>query len=533
MEDDALRRLAPSLRTYEGCTIIDVNPGIGLWSSKLHDIVRPKKHFLAEPPSSPFLPHLEPLANQQNSRYHLLDWQDEDVWEPGRYVAEGLLPAFDTSKAREPEQPILILANTAIPTPRSTERVRAKSYMKFLDWGNDVMLGSGFHAGGGPIRMLMWCPEKEVTPALPRTIRSRSKLSLFLEMTSHVEAIVSADVGTQKIRDRGVELMSGQQVARRMQSSGITIPDGRHTDLYEQVQEELVLSAATEKGSRAPNTEVRIRGWHRELQNLQQRFEAGEFLKAEGMSPGEAIKKRPKGTKLTPEYARLVDLERELKHIQKRTKVIDELLQEQAEIDALDLRAYDSNLEASQQAAAQTELQERKKKLQERVESTPGQHIREEFQYFKHERKAYSQNPPLLIWDRRTAEPLKSYDEEFYPEKGLCLLDIKPKQPLQYRMTAAQGTIFSLLMTALYRCPAHNLSVLDQIAPGAFEALTPKIPALTDPSRGGERDLRDLPIDRLTPEMAYGLTVAWQDWPFKPDLADLLLKGPLSDTPRR
>lgn len=133
------------------------------------------------------------------------------------------------------------------------------------------------------------------------------------------------------------------------------------------------------------------------------------------------------------------------------------------------------------------------------------------------------------MWDRRTAEPMKAYKEEFYPQKNLCLLDIQPRHPLPYPMTQAQLLLLRMLTTTIWLGGSDNLTHLDRIAPGAFNALTSRVPSLTDPTRGGERDIRDLPIDRLTPEMAYGLVKAWLDWPFRPNLGDLIHRGSLVD----
>ena len=479
---------------------------------------------------SAFRPHLASLADQHGSRYLLLDWQDEDVWKPDRYIAEGLLPTFDPSRPHVTNQPVLIVINATAPVSRPIEGYRHNpTHLKLLDWCHDIRLSSGFHAPGGPVRMLIWCTKKETTSTLPRTIQYRSKLALFLEMTSHVEEIVSADEmspGKPKMRESRIDLMSGQQVARRMQKAGSEVPDGRQTDLHKRVQKEILQSEGTENKPDASDERVHIRGWHNELQSLQRRFKAGEFTRNDRTTPEKRL--LPARAQLTPEYARLIELERNLKHIRKRTKVAEDLLDEQAEIESLDLRAHNSDVQDPERAALLAELEERKKQLQQRLDNTSGHHIRDNFECFRHDRKAYHQEPPLLLWDQRTAEPLKAYNEEFHPDKGLCLLDVVPKRPFLYPMSAKQETLFTVLMTALFQHGTDNLSFLDHIAPGAFEALPPKVPALTDPSRGGERDLRDLPINRLTPEMAYGLTMAWLDWPFKPELSELLYKGSMT-----
>ncbi|KAL8801923.1 MAG: hypothetical protein Q9182_004157 [Xanthomendoza sp. 2 TL-2023] len=519
--DDALGRLLPSLRKYHGCTIIDINPGVGLWSSKIHDIVRPRKHILAEPSASAFASCLEPLIKQKDSRYHLLDWRQRDTWSPDRFVAEGLLPALNTHDPKEHNRSILILVNTAVARHKGQP---PKTLLKLLDWANDIMDGSGFYAGG-PVRVLLWCPQKEANTVLPRTIQYRTKLSLLLEMTCDIEEIVGSRESIAlkvKKRDPAVEMESANRVARQMQKSGVTIPPGRETELHKQVQEALAQSESEDITREMETAPMRARSWHMELQDLRQTFK--------GLKQGNGPAKPPPGFRRDPAYYRFLVLDKHFKHFQKRAVLIEELLQDQSQIDALDLQAHDPSQKEPQRTAILAEIQNRQEKLRERLENQAGPLGRGEFQFFKHERKAYAQDPPLLMWDHRSAEPLQAHKEEFYPAKHLCLLDIEPRHPLPYPMTLPERDLFLILTTQVWHNPRANLKVLDQIAPGAFDAVTPKVPSLRDPTRGGERDLLQLPIYRLTPEMAHGLTKAWSDWPFGPNLAELMHSNSFNET---
>ncbi|KAL8761005.1 MAG: hypothetical protein Q9184_002838 [Pyrenodesmia sp. 2 TL-2023] len=525
--DEALQRLAPSLQAYKGCTVIDINPGIGLWSSKIHKIIQPGRHLLVEPPNSPFVPQLKTLVERQDSRYQLLNWEDKYVWDPDRYISEDLLPALEASESQEPNHSILVLANAAMsPNKTRMRKTGARSHLMLMDWMHDLRRRSGFHAGG-PVRMLLWCPAKETTGILPRTILYRSKLSISLETACHVEEIVGSDEtarGKQRKRNQNVELMSERQVLERMRVSGIALPAGRETEIYKQVQEEDTHPRKDEVGDEAVGPQLRTRGWHQELQDLQLRFAAHEFAKAHGMLPGDKGIK-PRGAKSTPEYLRMKELERNIRHIQKRTDTTEQFLQEYFEVDRLYAQAQDLPLDDPQRRPLLQEIQARKENLQARVDSNQSPHVREEYVNFKHDRKAFRQDPPLLMWDQRRADPLRAYDEEFYPETSLCLLDVEPKHPHPFSLSQEEGNLFATLLAILWHNPKDNLTALDQIAPGAFEALVPKVPALSDPSRGGEWDVRELPMNRLTPEMVYGLTKAWIDWPFKPDAAALLRRG--------
>ena len=65
---------------------------------------------------------------------------------------------------------------------------------------------------------------------------------------------------------------------------------------------------------------------------------------------------------------------------------------------------------------------------------------------------------------------------------------------------------------------------LDELAFGAAEALIPQVPSLTDPKRGGSRDVNELTCRTLTTEMLEGLMDAWQKWPFRLTSREMLIK---------
>ncbi|KAL8771735.1 MAG: hypothetical protein Q9209_002926 [Squamulea sp. 1 TL-2023] len=349
-------------------------------------------------------------------------------------------------------------------------------------------------------------------------------------MTCQIEEVVGSDESVsakQKKRDQVVELDSGHRVAKLMQQSGITVPATRETELHKEVKEAIAQMEGNGVGRKPGQTAIRARGWHEELEELKERFKDVELPRSKDGRRRKMLSNVPSEILQDPKFARFLELERNLKHVRKRTGLIEELLQEQARIDALDLEAHAPDIPEPQRTATLAKIEQKKTALQERLDNLKGHSTRDEFEFFKNDRKAYATNPPLLMWDHRNAEPMKAYKEEFYPEKPLCLLDIQPRHPLPYALTGAELLFFRMLTTTIWQNGGDNLTVLDRIAPGAFDAVTSKVPSLTDPRRGGERDIRDLPIRRLTPEMAYGLTKAWLDWPFRPNLGDLIHRGSL------
>ena len=80
---DALNRLAPSLKAHHRCDLIDVNPGVSLWSRHLHAILKPRRHILVEPELDAFGDFIRPLLQEQGSSYrhvnNLKDAFDKDL----------------------------------------------------------------------------------------------------------------------------------------------------------------------------------------------------------------------------------------------------------------------------------------------------------------------------------------------------------------------------------------------------------------------------------------------------------------------
>ena len=133
--------------------------------------------------------------------------------------------------------------------------------------------------------------------------------------------------------------------------------------------------------------------------------------------------------------------------------------------------------------------------------------------------KAFSQDPPLLTWDQRQGEPLIAHSGDFYSERSggtMSLFDIQPKPLSANPMTPAQYRYFDRLRHMLFDTSVVSLSALDFVAAGASSMVYRQVPALTDPRRGGERDIKDLRTRVLTPEMLHGMALAWDRWAYKP-----------------
>lgn len=355
--------------------------------------------------------------------------------------------------------------------------------------------------------MLMWLADSDKRTLLPRTVAYRSKVAVSLELSMHVEEIVGGPPLESKARrEDALEIKSGERVAERTKEEGLILPPRRQL-AYE--------------GTFGRSSAGTTRDWHQELQELAEGFKTLKYSQFVGELPKPLIdaRGRKQGVPFTPEYKRF----RRLKGIFNRANVnhnkADKFVQMQEEIDRLDLKAHRTDIDTEQRKelfrVLDAKIQDYKASLEDLREADL-----QKMMFLDDDRRAFAMHPPLLMWDRRKAEPILAEDDEFYHiNKPMALLDFQPqpKSIKDFPMNEKQEDYFDDIATHLMsvRGPA-TLHHLNKLAPGAFEALTSKVPALRDPRKGGRRDIEFVRNRTLTSEMFHGLALAWDQWLFKP-----------------
>ena len=525
LSDDVIQRLAPSLVQHIGCTIIDINPGIGLWSSKLHEYLKPRNHILMEPKQNVYLPFLKPLLDAPGSRYRLTDWPDPDPWHPQRYVGEGLLHNAEghggpPPTTEEPNNSILIIANLAAQPHKHTPVSMASSsaYAKAMHLAYHVRHRSGFHSYG-PTRMLWWLSDEQKRPLLPRTVANRGKVSVYMETSFDLEEIVGFPhtLNARILREGALDIESSMRVANRMQERNIKIP------LHRQAR----------PGDRRSDLSEISRPWHRELQKLEQDFHTGKFsqyaerpateLIGEHMSSTRSGKAKSKEkVAWTPEYSRMMTLRYSARSGNAKIDQINTVLKKQETIDQMNLDLHRGNIEALEKGDIIQALDSKIQEFKHELEKFTDKQLKS-LLFIDDDRRAFAMDPPLLLWDRRKAEPLLAQEDEFYPPGKLALLDFQPRTTDEFPMTPEQSLYFDVISTCLLgKQSLATPTQLKVVAPGAFEALVPQVPAIRDPRKGGRYDIESLRTRSMTPEMIHGLAVAWDNWVFKPPMEDSL-----------
>ncbi|MCJ1286156.1 hypothetical protein MMC26_005501 [Xylographa opegraphella] len=522
--DDALIRLDASLKDYVGCDIIDINPGVCQWSTKVHERLKPRRHILVEPLNNAYDQFLRPLVDAPGSRYTLADTSGlTDIWNLRDYLKKGWLPeqaqfigpelgSYDNNKT------LLILANLSQNRRAHGDKGSAhkisQSHFKVLEFMRCLETRSGFHSKG-PVRMLMWLSDHDKINLVPRTTSSRRRLSVYSELYCEVEEIVGDVLGPHATRREAyIDLQSTLLTAQCMRKNGIIVPTNRMDIMPRKLRTEGLdaVYMSTRYNDSAIHGE---RPWHKELHDLREGFANGTYSQFVGGPPGFEIRKRKSGDMvITPEFKKFQLLVRTEKNQRNKKAEVDAILTEDAKI-----RSRQLAIVTNQHLADEEHIQELDghiERYRELLARQPKVRLNS-VQFFADDRVAWSDDSPLLTWDHRNAEPIIPQANEFQSPKALALLDFRPKASAVNVLTTKQQKYLDHILLSFFATPGFSVgAALDAMAPGAAKAIIPKVPSLRDPQRGGRMDLDNLRVRVLTPEMLQEIAVAWDGWLFKP-----------------
>ncbi|KAI9885917.1 MAG: hypothetical protein M1823_002290 [Watsoniomyces obsoletus] len=560
MDYDSLARLAPSLKRYENCDIIDVKPGIGLWSSKVHDLVKPRRHILIEEKKE-FLPFLQPLLDQPGSRYqHMKNIHSSHIDSVNQVVTNGLLPeqeAYpeDDPRREQPNDTLLVLANLG---KYSSYKLEYHIPVGVSHWGylwgiQNLSLLRQY----GQIRMLVWVNDEEKRMILPRCVANRTRRALQAEVWLEDIYEIAGTPGVKMMQQRedNLNMLSTVKVVKSMQERGVVTPERRKTELQQEA--EAVIASGNEQ-QKTTTTFSETRFWSNELEQLQQAFSRGEFTRFEnearpdpsipqkrtprktGKQSARKIQEREKLGRETQRYSRMRYLEHHLSAQNRRLAQMAEIVSAFDEMDPKDASSREAALGKLKSAHVRT---------------------RAKAELYLDDRKALLDDPPLLYWDRRHDEPLLVYADEFSPRQPLALLDLHP-HPIEgladlFRNKQSESSkttdnddggnnevktenknksnddpemqdLFEFMLKHFFKYSRRPIrQVLGLLGDDAAEALIPECPSLLDPKKGSSKediDLKMMRVRMVRCEMLVEILQAWKKWPFRPDRKELLEK---------
>lgn len=522
---EVLQRLAPSLERHKGCDLIDVNPGVSLWSQYLHDFLKPRRHILVERQRDLFAPYLDPLLTAPDSRY---TWTDHELKDIFSNDLNGAGPELPQNKRYITENPnILVTASFSNHNVHITRTLLAKAAPYYF---NDLYASLyGLRSDlfrYGLFRSLVWLPDEIKGTLLPRTVDRQSKQAITFAATSFVKEVagsnMSNELNARRVRHPGLAVEDKQAMVQHEIDSGLVVPKSRvHRDpapRFEHLQPSVETWMSTEFDN-APaflpellELDERIRHTHPHLYRK---------LAPHWARPvADAVKRTSARSSLmtnSPDVKRWLHLYARARRrhtlLHSKTRVI----QEQRSIEQ-EWRAAETHGDTDALAALKLRNEANAIEIAKQP-GNDGNFVRKAIDdYRAFDTKSFS-------WYRRPYNPLAVDNSDFSTGKvagraePLALVDIEPNP--QFRTTFREELCFRCFEYVLARLTTSwrtdIRTALTQVVPGGIDEFIETVPSLREARKGGWPDLGALRVRSLPPETWVDIALAYYHWPFRLD----------------
>lgn len=543
-KDDVLKFYGKKLDKYKGCDILDINPGAGLWSQKLHAFLQPRKHVLLEPNPDRFQTFLDPLLNAPDSKYQLVQKDTNNLQSYRDIVDENVFPEQvrvdpEDDSAQELNTTLLVTGMLVWDPKLPGMAFDSMAKQLFNHFAAAVRTNDLFHAYGR-VQTLLWVSAEDFRPVLAESAANYNKNNCLLEMTHYMEQVVNAprkERGSGKAgpgREPQYEIESTVRALQRGRENGMALPPHREDRVHPIAAEIEELSGGTGRSKNTWLHDYLITRHHEgntpfgllsesffthadREKALQAKYpdidlsaignarsekkRVGNYWTGKANHPGRAEvtefsieKSADRALVLKKEHIEsLADVGEEMYNAECRALRMpdgpkkDKLLKEIAELEA----KWDAGVN----------------KLQKNYKAAPVAVV--------DDRLSLRSPPyPRSQWDRRAFEPLTMRTDEVWPPNRLSLISSVPF-PRPAGQTVdwyewIQDFVFALFTVSSQPLP----EALDKMQHGASQIME-SCPSLTDPEKGGRMNMRHLRVRMLTAEMIEELVRAYRDWPFK------------------
>lgn len=413
-----------------------------MFSSKLHDIVKPRRHILIEPGVKEYLPFLQPLLDRPGSSYHHLQWDPLDHSTYDRLFDEGHLPEQGVGKTDGQQvrygtnDTLLVLAN--LTHRRSTAALRSTTPLAYMisQYMKACFNQSLFHRYG-LVRIIATLPAEDSEVILPRIIRNRKKVSTFAEATGlSLHEVAGGQTMWTQLKEWDMLETSADQTAKKAHNMGIETPEGREPEKIEPAP-----FPRTERKDEPPGILRKKYDWHDELSEMEAAFDRGE-IDLKPARKGSKKKKSDPAPAISPEEEeKMAAAKKTRKRFQMlRSRLTQENKEFHQTLQLVDLQAQVDDLEQSisielakdpeakeSNKSQMAELEKVKSELQACLAVTPDPILRRAHMYTD-DRRCYKngEKDSVLLWERRQYEPLLIQPDEIYPRTPCSIIDFQP-----------------------------------------------------------------------------------------------------------
>lgn len=526
--DDIINYIGPDLDKHKGCDIIDLHPGACVWSQKIHDYLKPRRHLLLEPDERYLDPFIKPLLDQKDSAYRhsfLSGAHPKSYWGTyDRIFDDHLLPkrvplGKNDPRLREPNNSLLVIGSLVRRYPERNKANNVHFPSLVLHHMAEAAQVNSMFQRYGLVRMLLWVPEEIIPSVLPNSMLFKLGYSVSLEAALDITQVVGGDrwnltrseaTKAQKHQQRRDQLdtWSSRRVLASMQEKGMTLPEHRRPEMHQR-------ALVTDDKALQDYNPIRL---------------------PEGMNFSQSLAHIEKEIKQLEEFPTLPKVSRyrfaEQPHRYKFTNISEEITNP-TELNRcgrfvdiwgvqialeLEYNATKSTMSEELRLDAHSRLVATSIKLKELFELLFQKRTRKSMTVLLDELFALCKKNTMLAWDRRPYEPLIVAEEEFWPRFPMQLLDITPRPEAlgnDLMDTAEANQVRRGLIKALFTHPSSPLlESIERLGAGAREGLV--VPEFTDPLAGGRIDPSQLLTKDITREQLNALTKAYIEWPFRP-----------------
>lgn len=511
--DDILSYVGHSLERHKGCDIIDMYPGAGLWSSKLHDFLKPRSHILLEPDDQLYTPFLEPLLEKPGVKLIPktgIIWKELNTILTPEFLPHQKTFAPGSDELLQRNDTLILTANLAFHPKK-----RFGNFSSIVPLVLHQFLGairsSSLFQRYGLVRMLIWTRNDDKAGLIPRCMQKRRREAVEAELACEWAHEICGLGGAESVwhmRETALEEASLQATVLRMRDAGIVMPEGRAGDGLKRAQAEVDGGRLLVPGSEPP---MYARPYREKLAKL---VEANEQQAFEATSEQRRL---------------LLDHRWRGNGDSRKHQQIFEWRQSFEEIVA---RYRSGSVSADEASALATDW----------VNLLTRAHTKHmEFSSYRENLRYFHQDPPMLHWDRRHMDPMVVEAQEFLPNIECSLLDLQPKAthpllrppPVFPPVVAANNRSsdsFDLIIRHLMSQPSVPIrKLLEGLWPGAGDFIVQHCKGFHDPKLGGLEPIFQNRFTEMSPRMMNPrhfeeVLELWMQWPFRPDFQELVAR---------
>lgn len=505
--DDVLSYIGSSLERHRGCDLLDLYPGAGLWSGKLHDFLQPRSHVLLEPDAELYRPFLQPILDKPGTTLTPLSgiiWRELTSVLSPEYLPHQVVP--DDLNARN--DTLLVTANLCFHPKKRFLNFESIAFLILHQFVHAIRHGSLFQRYG-LVRMLIWTRTDDKLSFIPRNIQRRRRQALENDFVCEwVQEVCGGETAATGwfVREDAIDNASALATAKRMRAAHFKLPAGREPTGFL----ETLAALESKKRAKTPGKHIPMfrRPYHDVLDDLRAVDEKHSFDEE-----SEELKMMNNYT-----WRESSDL-RKAKRLHELSKSLDKLV-----------GLYKAKAAPSEIAAASLEWNTEMLGC--------AKTLSDEFVTYKDNLNAYRRSPRLLQWDKRAYEPMTVESSEFFPNVHCSLLDIQPKAPHPLLRQSGPnsnraGDIFDVILGSMMHHSTQTIGGgLDSLWPGAADYILPRWTSGQDLSRGAfPPNLRcaELSPRQMDARQWEELLELWMEWPFHPEFHEMV--GRIQDDP--